>query len=180
MDFTEINTNRLTLRVITPAAYSDIFDNCDDKTIMNILGISSADEVEKEREKYAKGITTYNRSFLHFYVVMPDTEKVIGWCGYHIWYTDHNRAEIGYKIFENKYKRKGYMTEVLAAALHYGFEEMNLYRIEAMAAPENEPSLKLLENFGFSKEGYLREHYLADGVMTDSVLYSLLRNELKS
>lgn len=55
----------------------------------------------------------------------------IGWCGYHTWYIDHRRAEIGYAIRSDEYKAQGIMTEVMNAVLRYGFEVMNLHRIEA-------------------------------------------------
>jgi ribosomal-protein-alanine N-acetyltransferase len=54
---------------------------------------------------------------------------------------------------------------------------MNLHRIEAYVGLANEPSNKLMQKFGFTKEGLLREHYLRDGIYHDSLIYSLLRKE---
>ncbi|AXG74820.1 N-acetyltransferase [Flavobacterium arcticum] len=181
MKFKEISTKRLKLRIVTPEVYSYVYDNYDNATIKAFFGIKTDAEVEKERENYNKGVTTYNRSFLHFFLLQPDTDTVIGWCGYHTWYTDHNRAEIGYMLFDDSHKKKGYTSEVLPAVLQYGFDVMKLYRIEAMASPNNAASIKLLDKSGFVKEGYLREHYRnkTTGVMEDSVIYSLLKSEYK-
>jgi RimJ/RimL family protein N-acetyltransferase len=54
---------------------------------------------------------------------------------------------------------------------------MKLHRVEAFIGPNNQPSLKLVENAGFKKEGNLREHYLKDGEWQDSGVFSLLKRE---
>lgn len=72
------------------------------------------------------------------------------------------------------------MTEAMKAILHYGFEVMRLHRMEAFIGPDNFPSLKLVQRFGFQKEGVLREHYQVDGRMEDSVAYGLLRHEFEN
>ena len=69
------------------------------------------------------------------------------------------------------------MREALPEVLKYGFNTMNLHRIEALIAPGNIPSLKLLQRTGFTREGLLREHYMKGGRLEDSVIFSLLRPE---
>jgi ribosomal-protein-alanine N-acetyltransferase len=71
------------------------------------------------------------------------------------------------------------MSEAVAAILTYGFNEMKLYRIEAMVADYNTASVRILEKFGFVHEGRLREHYNVNGKMEDSVLYGLLKKEFR-
>ncbi|MCK6649411.1 MAG: GNAT family N-acetyltransferase, partial [Bacteroidia bacterium] len=57
---------------------------------------------------------------------------------------------------------------------------LKLHRVQALVARENIASIKLLERFKFKKEGVLREDYLVDGKMEDSVCYSLLKHEWES
>lgn len=71
------------------------------------------------------------------------------------------------------------MKEAVEKVLEFGFKKMQLNRIEALIDENNTPSKKLLDYFGFSREGNLRGHYLVDGIFEDSVLYSLLRSEYK-
>ena len=54
---------------------------------------------------------------------------------------------------------------------------MGLNRIEAFVGPGNDPSLRIMERLGFSKEGLLREHYHKNNHTEDSVAYSLLKRE---
>ena len=70
------------------------------------------------------------------------------------------------------------MKEALQWAVHYGFNTMNLHRIEAFVGRNNTPSLKLLNGLGFQYEGTLREHYMVNGVPDDSLVYGLLKQEL--
>ena len=50
------------------------------------------------------------------------------------------------------------MTEALSAILKFGFDELELNRIEAVVLPENTASIQMLEKLGFRKEGLLEEY----------------------
>lgn len=170
-------TERLILKKLTPEVYKELFEGGDDAAITEFFGFTSDEALEREKENYAKGIATYNRSFINFLLEEKETGKVIGSCGFHTWYPKHHRAEIGYSLYDDVHKRKGYMAEALEAILRYGFVEATLHRVEALIAEENEASLKLLLKFGFQYEGRLRQHYNVNGVMEDSIMYALLKHE---
>jgi RimJ/RimL family protein N-acetyltransferase len=57
------------------------------------------------------------------------------------------------------YAGQGYMSAGLNLVLHHVFTEMELHRLEANIQPENIPSINLVRNNGFRKEGY-SPHYL--------------------
>ncbi len=177
MQFTILNTERLFLRKLTPEVYDHIYKTFSEKEQLHFLGLTSLEDLKKEQEKHQKGLATYNKTFVYFQLIDKETQLVIGWCGYHTWYTDHNRAEIGYGLISDDYKNKGLMTEALKPIISYGFETMKLFRIEAFLSLENIPSFKLLIKFGFKQEGLLRNHYLKDGVYEDSAIFSLLKSD---
>ena len=177
MVFEEQRTTRLTLRKLTPEVYRHVFENLTEREQMNFFGFNSEAELYPEEEKFRKGLVTFNRSFLIFQLVLNQTQKVIGWCGFHTWAMNHFRAELGYLLYDEEYMGKGIMTEAIVPVIDYGFNQMDLHRIEALAGPGNSASLKLLEKFNFRKEGHLREHYFKNNKMEDSVIYSLLRTE---
>ena len=102
----------------------------------------------------------------------------MGWCGFHTWYTDHDRAELGYGLNKDCFKRQGFMSEAIPTILEYGFKEMKLHRIEAFASSENTASIKLLKSNNFEKEGLLKEHYLINGIHEDSEVYALIKSKL--
>lgn len=175
--FETLDTERLILRKLTPAIYRQIFDTLPDAEIMNILGLADAEALEKEKQKYRNGLSTHNRSFVNFQILDKGSQQLLGACGFHTWYTEHARAEIGYALNNEETKAKGIMSEAMKAVLHYGFEHMQLNRVEAFIGPGNIPSLKLAAKFGFKEEGRLRGHYCKKGMMEDSLVFGLLREE---
>lgn len=173
----ELNTKRLILREYSQKISDNVFQNYTEKELMKFLGLHLKSELAEEKRKYEEGLSTFNRKFLYFHLIIKDSNKLIGWCGYHTWYVDHLRAELGYVLTDNSEKGKGYMSEAIQPILDYGFNQMNLNRIEAFIGLENTPSLKLLNTFNFVKEGQLREHYHKNNKMEDSIIYSLLKKE---
>ncbi len=174
----ELETPRLFLRKVTMDSYDDIFRESVAEQ-MKFFGARTDKDLEVWVNRYEGGMTTFNKKFLIFHLIDKEAMINIGWCGYHTWYTDHDRAELGY-VMENKaYRQRGLMGEALELIIRYGFEKMNLNRIEAFTFYENIASTKLLLRFGFQKEGVMREHYVANGIAEDSVIYSLLKSEFK-
>lgn len=177
MEVEELTTSRLKLRKLTPEVFDYIYRDLSKKQQIEFLGLNSEAELEAEKNKYTEGLSTYNKKFLYFQLLEQKSRKIIGWCGYHIWYLDHKRAEIGYGLFEADCKRKGLMSEAIVPIIEYGFKQMKLNRIEAFIDPTNQASIKLINKLNFVKEGLLREHYCENNKIEGSIVYSLLRKE---
>ncbi len=173
----QLETKRLLLNGLTPSDMNTIFENLPKEEIMKLLGHRSDEAFQKEAHKQKNGYASYNRQFVLFLLLEKNTGIIIGRCGLHNWSTEHKRAEIGYHLEEDKFKQKGFMTEAVEAILNYGFEKMELHRIEALVGTENIPSLKIMEHFGFIKEGLLREHWLTGDQFGDTVVFSKLKSE---
>ena len=75
---------------------------------------------------------------------------------------------------------KGLGTEALSTALKYGFDTLNLYRIEADVDPRNIGSIRLLEKLNFQREGLLRQRWRVNGEVCDSVLLGLLKEDYQT
>lgn len=169
------NTERLLLRNFTSAVYEYLFTQCTDDEIQKEFGLTSTAELENEKQRFAEGYYANFKNINWFQLIDKTTGKIVGYCGFHIWYKKHSRAEIGYYLLSDEYKQKGLMTEAVSFVLNYGFNIMKLNRVEAFAEPNNIASIKTLTKFGFEKEGYCKEHYYENGVFDDSVLLALLR-----
>lgn len=177
--FEILETPRLLLKKVTVDNLLYLFEKCDEDIIMKELGLDSHEAFLKEKQKFEKGFSDYRRTILMFKLIEKHTGCIIGNCGYHNWQHEHSRAEIGYDIMLEAFKRQGYMSEALKVVINYGFTNMNLIRIEACVSPNNEASLKLVQKFKFEKEGYLRQHYVVNGNAEDSVFYALLKRDYK-
>nr|AIA11009.1 Acetyltransferase (GNAT) domain protein [uncultured bacterium] len=160
-----------------PEAYRLAFEMSDPGEQQEFFGYATRDRLEEERLRWQQGMVTFNKSFCWFTIFLKAEQTAVGWCGFHTWYIPHRRAEIGYEISGDDYKRSGLMTEALAAVIDYGFTELNLNRIEAFVEPGNEASIKLLEKSDFLKEGLLREHYFKNNEFQDSVVYGLFEKK---
>jgi [ribosomal protein S5]-alanine N-acetyltransferase len=175
MNSEELVTERLFLKKFTEKEFTFIFENYSEAQIRKELGIVSYEAYIKEQEKYKRGV--YILPLTYFQLIDKSSFVILGWCGFHHWYSQHSRAEIGYYLLTDETKHKGIMTEAIKPILTYGFTKMNLNRIEAYVAPDNGPSLKLMKKYGFTREGYLRQHYFYNNKLEDSLLFSLLKQK---
>lgn len=179
MKFETIETERLLIQKLDSQTMNIIFKTNKENEIKRILGITNEQEFDRQKKIHEKGYESYNQKMLNFQIVEKQSNTIIGNCGFHSWNPQHHRAEIGYALNSDEFKNKGFMKEALGKILQYGFNELDMNRIEALIDENNTPSKKLLEYFGFTREGNLREHYLVDGIFEDSMMYSLLKSEYK-
>lgn len=87
-------------------------------------------------------------------------------------------AELGYWLAEPFWGR-GIATAAVRAAVPYAFATLPLERIEAYAFANNPASIRVLEKAGFTCEGRLRRSVIKGGEILDSLVYSVLRGEMR-
>ena len=85
----------------------------------------------------------------------------------------YSHAEIGYK-FSSRFHHKGYASEAVEKLIDIAFMELNLHRISAHVQEENLPSINLLENLGFEKEGICRDYLYLHGCWKNHLQYSFI------
>lgn len=170
-----IQTERLHLKIYNAELLHKMFLYEKEATIRNLLGISTDRAYAKYKAKCLLGGNEF-LSFRFFMLHDKITDELVGNCSFHRWLQEHSRAEIGYMMNE-QFRNIGYMKEAMSAILKHGFDEMQLHRVEAFISSENTPSLRLVNHFGFQKEGVMREHYFNNNKLDDSICFSLLRSE---
>jgi len=103
-------------------------------------------------------------------------DRLIGACGFRNWDAQHRRAEMGYTVTRT-FWNQGYASEAVRALIAFGFEHMNLNRIEAHAVPINVGSTRVMEKAGMKFEGVLRQSEFFKGAYQDLAIYSILRSD---
>jgi ribosomal-protein-alanine N-acetyltransferase len=88
----------------------------------------------------------------------------------------HRRAEVGYWIAKPEWGN-GYASEATRCVLAFGFDEMQLHRIEAHHFMENPASGRVLERVGMSPEGVHRGVVWRDDRPRDLKSYAILRDD---
>jgi [ribosomal protein S5]-alanine N-acetyltransferase len=86
--------------------------------------------------------------------------------------------EIGYFLSE-QFWGSGIATKAIKAATSYAFREFDIVRVYAEPFADNAGSRKALENAGFILEATLRRNVIKNGVIKDSCIYSVLREDFK-
>ena len=176
--YPRLETARLVLRALQMGDADFILKEWGDPLVTTYM---RDEEPLKTREQAVEWLrplqTPENMPTLKWWGIEIKTEgHLIGTCGYYKWDKQHHRAEIGYDLWID-YWGQGLMPEALQILIQYGFEEMDLNRIEATTHTENQRSQRVLAKLGFQKEGLLREYYCQDGIYNDQVQFSLLRTE---
>jgi [ribosomal protein S5]-alanine N-acetyltransferase len=86
--------------------------------------------------------------------------------------------EIGYFISE-KFWRKGIATKAIKVATSYAFRDFDIVRIYAEPFSDNIASRRALEKAGFRLEATLKNYVIKNGIIKDSCIYSVLREDFK-
>jgi RimJ/RimL family protein N-acetyltransferase len=88
------------------------------------------------------------------------------------------RGQIGWTWIGRDFQGSGLNKEMKFLILSYGFDVLNLNRIELKADERNLQSRKALLSIGASQEGILRQHMkIHDGYIRNTVFYSILSSE---
>lgn len=88
----------------------------------------------------------------------------------------NRRAHIGYWIARS-HQGLGLITQSCHRLLRYGFEQLDLNKLEIMCEPRNVRSRAVPERLGFVEEGTLREAQWINGRFVDLVVYGMLLRE---
>lgn len=112
-----------------------------------------------------------------FAVRTIEANKFVGVTGFENILWNNGVATIYIGIGDNTFRGKGFGKESLALTIDFGFQELNLHRIQLSVLAYNEPAIKLYESLGFKKEGIYREFVHRDGTRYDMYLYGILRSE---
>ena len=145
-------------------------------------GYAAPAGLDEAREQLALYIVDlYKRGDgLRWGIALKGSDDLIGSAGLYDWDREVRSAEAGYDLLPSHWGR-GIMSEALTAILDYGFDVMDLNRVQVLAMPRNARSLRLAERLGFVREGVLREHgHDESGALVDDVVLSLLRREWKA
>lgn len=177
--FPALETPRLILRKLEPSDAEALFRNSSDPLVARYLGRdpdATIDAVYQRLQLVFDAIR--DNTGIRWGIVRRDdpTLTLMGTVGFWKWNKPSFYAEIGYELGP-AYWNKGYMTEAIRAALRFGFDHMELHRVEANIDPDNIGSRRAVEKVGFTHEATLRENWFYAGRFTDSVIYGILKHE---
>lgn len=151
--FPEINTERLFLRKIEESDSEAILFLRSDKTINKFIHRPENRKTKNiaDAKKHIQKINleTENNTSFSWGITLKNDREIIGTICLWNFSENYKTAEVGYDL-NPTHHRKGIMNEALHSVLDFGFNRLNLDKIEAFTHVQNESSKKLLEKNGFT------------------------------
>lgn len=149
----KIQTDRFILREILPTDIDGMYELDSNPEVHKYLG----NQPIGHKEQLVDVINFIRQQYLdhgigRWAIIDKKTQDFVGWAGLKFVTNDTNNHihyyDLGYRLIQ-RYWEKGIATEVAQACLQYGFEQLNLKEIYAMADANNEGSNHILRKLGF-------------------------------
>jgi RimJ/RimL family protein N-acetyltransferase len=128
-----------------------------------------------EEEDWIENLKNRNDTIVFSISLLDNTH--IGNCGLHQIDWKNRIAEVGIMIGDKELRGKGYGTEAMELLLEYGFNTVNLNRIQLRVFDYNIRAINSYKNVGFKEEGRIRQAMFKSGKYHDMFLMSILREE---
>ena len=175
--FPILETDRIILRQIKEKDIESIYRFYSDRESLKYIARDLFTKIEKAVEKVNLFQKYYEeRKAIWWTFNQKPKDEFIGFGGLFEISKESNKAEIGYGLLP-EYWGNGIMSEVVEKLVDFGFNEMKLHKIYGRITPGHNASIRILEKFGFQKEGVLRDDEFAQNKYFDTAIYSLINNK---
>jgi RimJ/RimL family protein N-acetyltransferase len=114
-----------------------------------------------------------------FTICTSDPDKPIGLCAFFRIDWIGRMATYYIAIADPENWSRGFGKEVTRLMVHYGFNTLNLNRIQLHVACNNNRAIKVYKQIGFQEEGTLRQAMYYNNKYVDFFLMSILRSDKK-
>ena len=112
-----------------------------------------------------------------FFLVEDSKTNPIGISGFTYIDWINKNADLHLAIYEKPWGDIKIGNEIMKIMLNYGFNFLNFHRIYAEIYEIDKDKIELFNLFDFKKDAILRDHYYYKGKYTNSLIFSLLKNE---
>lgn len=172
-----LKTDRLILRGMRVSDAEDMYAYARRPSVTEYLTWDPHASVEETREYLTYVGQRYRTGdFYDWALVDRESGRMIGTCGFTSFNCPADSAEIGY-VLNPAYQGQGLATEAVRRVLTFGFEALELHRIEARFIEGNTASRRLMERVGMTFEGYARESMRIKGKYRTIGTCAILRHD---
>jgi ribosomal-protein-alanine N-acetyltransferase len=170
--FPILTTPRLTLRALRPTDLDDLYTYASDPEIDRFTPWEHYKNKDEARANLDDFLSEYEKYGLGAWGIEHTADqRLIGITNISPPHRYDRRSELGYTI-ARAYWGQGYATEAVRAVIRFGFERLQLYRMEAVILPGNTASRRVLEKAGMRHEGLLRNYQVWRGQPCDLEMYA--------
>ena len=173
-----LENNRVLLRPLTLSDETELQCIANDRQLW-IYGISDLSQPGELKHYIKNAIGDRDKGNSAIWIIFDKQVNKIAGCTRlaEISWKDE-RGQIGWTWIGKEFQGTGLNKAMKHLILKYGFEVLNLNRIELKADERNLQSRKAMKSIGATEEGTLRQHMkLHDGYLRNTVFYSILKSE---
>ena len=174
---TALPTERLLLRPFRLEDEDDLFAYTHDPEVARTSSWDAHRTLGEARAFLERTLRGYERGERSIWAMEHLADgRMIGTIGLYEVTAQHSRAVLAYALARPAWNC-GFTTEAARRVINYGFENLNLNRIEGFCLPQNGASRRVMDKVGMSFEGILRERMWLKGAFRDLAFYSILKAE---
>ncbi len=166
-----LQSDRLLLRPFIDTDIDAVFQGLSHPEIIKYYGVSyQTKEATKAQMTFFSDLEK-NGTGRWWAICDVNNEIFFGAAGLNNVSKENKKGEIGFWLLQDAWG-KGIMQEAIPLVLDFGFQQLNLHRIEAIVETENEACKKLMTKFNFSHEGTMKECEIKEGKFISLDMYA--------
>lgn len=169
---------KIALRAAAARDVDAVFTTATDPETLRWTNLSLDYDIDKAISfvrEYAPG--WWERDHGAAWVIAGSDDNYVGQLDLRVDTRDKQVADVGFLTAPHA-RGKGYMTAALRAAVEFGFQQLDLERIEWRAHVGNDASRRVAEKVGFKMEGVQRCGVAQRGERHDAWLAAVLKADL--
>jgi len=174
-----LNTQRLQLARLTPddVALVHKLNSFAQVARFNTIGIPKDIEITRGHCANVIGQLKEDKPANYAWIIrQKDSGDFVGEIGLNLSVARYKKGEVFFSLLP-EFWGQGYAREAANAVLKFGFESLDLHRIEAGVAVPNEKSIALIERLGMQREGRHRKILPLAMGFTDNYSYAILKED---
>ncbi|MFB3387553.1 GNAT family N-acetyltransferase [Flavobacterium sp. LAR06] len=176
LSFPSLKTKRLIFKQITPTDIQNIYKGLSNPKVIKYYGVSfDSLEATKEQMIWYRNLEQ-NETGIWWTISSLDNNIFYGAGGFNNLNKEHKKSEIGFWLL-SEFWGQGFMQEAFPLICDYGFNKLDLNRIEGFVDSGNINCKKALEKMNFKLEGTMRECEIKNGEYLNVDIYSKLKND---
>lgn len=176
-----IETERLILRRFSFADTEAVLRHwAADEKVQSLYAEPVYETLDAVNELLSRYISSYEKNdYYRWAIIEKSSGECIGQIAYFLVDSKNHFAEIEYCLGA-AFHNKGLAAEATKAVIAYGFEKMNLHKVQVSVKTVNPASRRVIEKCGFRYEGTLRDYFFDDGQYVSRAYYSMLKSEFEA
>lgn len=168
--------NMLNFRSVKRSDFEHYQNWLSNEKVTQYLEIAWRPVTDKDFEEIYNEANNCDNSVV-FIICDKKTNNPIGICGLHLIHWPSRRAQLRIIIGDCSKHNLGFGYEATKFLVNYGFKKLNLNSIYLGVNADNLSALNCYKKVGFLEDGRQRKFIFANGVFSDCICMSILKDE---